>query len=385
VAQIELCNLTKTYKKKTALKGIDLKVRDKEFIVLFGPAGAGKTTMLKMIAGLEFPDDGLIKINDEVVNVVPPANRNVSMVFENYALYPHLTVYDNIASPMRSKLYRESEEYIHDAILHITKVMKIDQLLERFPSQLSNGQKQRVALGRCLVRKPNVFLMDEPLAHLDAKLRHFMRAELKEMQASFDTTTIYVTHDYMEALSLGDRIAIINHGEIIQIGSGNELFYTPCNEFVASLMGEPEINLVPATILREGGSVKVRLLEQEKTFDLPGDVASFFKGNSIEDVKLGIRGNDFYYSTAKDDADFMKGSVYVLEPIGNRSILTVVINGNKMRLIVPNNFSSEMDADIYIKIAYKDTMFFESSTGGFLIRHNQEELIKEKKNARADS
>jgi len=385
VAQIELCNLTKTYKKKTALKGIDLKVRDKEFIVLFGPAGAGKTTMLKMIAGLEFPDDGLIKINDEVVNVVPPANRNVSMVFENYALYPHLTVYDNIASPMRSKLYRESEEYIHDAILHITKVMKIDQLLERFPSQLSNGQKQRVALGRCLVRKPNVFLMDEPLAHLDAKLRHFMRAELKEMQASFDTTTIYVTHDYMEALSLGDRIAIINHGEIIQIGSGNELFYTPCNEFVASLMGEPEINLVPATILREGGSVKVRLLEQEKTFDLPGDVASFFKGNSIEDVKLGIRGNDFYYSTAKDDADFMKGSVYVLEPIGNRSILTVVINGNKMRLIVPNNFSSEMDADIYIKIDYKDTMFFESSTGGFLIRHNQEELIKEKKNARADS
>jgi len=385
VAQIELCNLTKTYKKKTALKSIDLKVRDKEFIVLFGPAGAGKTTMLKMIAGLEFPDDGLIKINDEVVNVVPPANRNVSMVFENYALYPHLTVYDNIASPMRSKLYRESEEYIHDAILHITKVMKIDQLLERFPSQLSNGQKQRVALGRCLVRKPNVFLMDEPLAHLDAKLRHFMRAELKEMQASFDTTTIYVTHDYMEALSLGDRIAIINHGEIIQIGSGNELFYTPCNEFVASLMGEPEINLVPATILREGGSVKVRLLEQEKTFDLPGDVASFFKGNSIEDVKLGIRGNDFYYSTAKDDADFMKGSVYVLEPIGNRSILTVVINGNKMRLIVPNNFSSEMDADIYIKIDYKDTMFFESSTGGFLIRHNQEELIKEKKNARADS
>ena len=385
MAQIELCNLTKTYKKKTALKSIDLKVRDKEFIVLFGPAGAGKTTMLKMIAGLEFPDDGLIKINDEVVNVVPPANRNVSMVFENYALYPHLTVYDNIASPMRSKLYRESEEYIHDAILHITKVMKIDQLLERFPSQLSNGQKQRVALGRCLVRKPNVFLMDEPLAHLDAKLRHFMRAELKEMQASFDTTTIYVTHDYMEALSLGDRIAIINHGEIIQIGSGNELFYTPCNEFVASLMGEPEINLVPATILREGGSVKVRLLEQEKTFDLPGDVASFFKGNSIEDVKLGIRGNDFYYSTAKDDADFMKGSVYVLEPIGNRSILTVVINGNKMRLIVPNNFSSEMDADIYIKIDYKDTMFFESSTGGFLIRHNQEELIKEKKNARADS
>ena len=278
MAQIELNELTKNYKDHSALNKVDLTVHDKEFLVLFGPAGAGKTTTLKMIAGLEIPDEGLVWINGEIVNIKPPANRNVSMVFENYALYPHLSVYDNIASPMRSSLYKEDEQYIHDAILDITKKMKIDHLWDRLPSQLSNGQRQRVALGRCLVRKPNVFLMDEPLAHLDAKLRHFMRAELKEMQASFDTTTIYVTHDYMEALSLGDRIAIINNGEIVQIGTGEELFYTPCNQFVAGLMGEPEINILPAVIVRDGSSVQVKLASNDALYNLPDDVAEFFRG-----------------------------------------------------------------------------------------------------------
>jgi multiple sugar transport system ATP-binding protein len=379
MSQIELNNLTKTYKQTTALKNIDLVVKDKEFIVLFGPAGAGKTTMLKMIAGLEFPDEGLIKINDDIVNVVPPANRNVSMVFENYALYPHLSVYDNIASPMRSSLYREDEEYIKKSIMAVTKKMKIDNLLERLPSQLSNGQRQRVALGRCLVRKPNVFLFDEPLAHLDAKLRHFMRAELKEMQSSFDTTTIYVTHDYMEALSLGDRIAIINLGEIVQIGTGNELFYTPCNQFVAGLMGEPEINLIPAEIVRDNGTVKVKLLHQDHLFEVPEDVTDFFRKNSIEGINLGVRGNDMSYSRKKDDDDFMKGSVYVLEPIGNRSILTAEVDGHKIRIIVPNDYSCEMDSDIYVKLDLKYSMFFDAATEEFLIRHNQKDLLQDER------
>ena len=241
MAQIGIQGLTKTYSRTKALNNITLEVRDKEFLVLFGPAGAGKTTLLKMVAGLEYPDNGLVWINGEIVNVVPPANRNISMVFENYALYPHKSVYDNIASPLRSKLYREDEAYIKKEVLRVTSLMKIDHLLERLPSQLSNGQRQRVALGRSLVRKPNVFLMDEPLAHLDAKLRHFMRAELKEMQSNFDTTTIYVTHDYLEALSLGDRIAVLNKGQFEQIGTAPEVFFTPKNEFVAKLIGEPEI------------------------------------------------------------------------------------------------------------------------------------------------
>jgi multiple sugar transport system ATP-binding protein len=381
VAQIALENLTKTYKKITALDTVNLTVKDKEFLVLFGPAGAGKTTMLKMIAGLEFPDDGLVKINQEIVNIVTPANRNVSMVFENYALYPHLTVYDNIASPMRSKLYREDEEYIRQSILEVTRKMKIDHLWERLPSQLSNGQRQRVALGRCLVRKPNVFLMDEPLAHLDAKLRHFMRAELKEMQTSFNTTTIYVTHDYMEALSLGDRIAIINLGKIVQIGTGSELFYTPCNQFVAKLMGEPEINLLPAEIIRDNGTVKLKMLSQKHLYELPDDIARFFRNNSIERVNLGVRGNDIYYSKKREDADYIKGSVYVLEPIGNRSILTANVEDQHLRIIVPNNFESPMDSDIYLKIDFADTMFFDAETENYLIRHDEKTLVKENTHA----
>ncbi len=381
MAQIALENLTKTYKKITALDTVNLTVKDKEFLVLFGPAGAGKTTMLKMIAGLEFPDDGLVKINQEIVNIVTPANRNVSMVFENYALYPHLTVYDNIASPMRSKLYREDEEYIRQSILEVTRKMKIDHLWERLPSQLSNGQRQRVALGRCLVRKPNVFLMDEPLAHLDAKLRHFMRAELKEMQTSFNTTTIYVTHDYMEALSLGDRIAIINLGKIVQIGTGSELFYTPCNQFVAKLMGEPEINLLPAEIIRDNGTVKLKMLSQKHLYELPDDIARFFRNNSIERVNLGVRGNDIYYSKKREDADYIKGSVYVLEPIGNRSILTANVEDQHLRIIVPNNFESPMDSDIYLKIDFADTMFFDAETENYLIRHDEKTLVKENTHA----
>ncbi|MEF9840903.1 MAG: ATP-binding cassette domain-containing protein, partial [Lachnospiraceae bacterium] len=214
MAQIELCNITKKYKDTVALDNISLTIKDNEFFVLFGPAGAGKTTLLKTIAGAEFPQGGLVKIDGKIVNHVESKDRNVSMVFENYALYPNLTVYDNIASPMRSKLYKKDEEYIKEAIGKVTQMMKIGHLLERKPSQLSNGQRQRVALGRCLVRNPNVFLMDEPLAHLDAKLRHFMRGELKEMQTSISSTTIYVTHDYVEAMSLADRIAVVNQGRI---------------------------------------------------------------------------------------------------------------------------------------------------------------------------
>ena len=178
MARIQLENITKKYKEKTAVDGLSLDIQDNEFFVLFGPAGAGKTTTLKVIAGIEFPQAGLVRIGGEIVNLIEPMHRNVSMVFENYALYPHLSVYDNIAFPMRSKLHRKDEAYIKAAVEKVIKTMnmhKVEGIYERRPSQLSNGQRQRVAIGRCLVREPNVFLMDEPLAHLDAKLRHFMR------------------------------------------------------------------------------------------------------------------------------------------------------------------------------------------------------------------
>ena len=246
MARIQLEGVTRRYGQTVALNRLSLDVKDNEFFVLFGPAGAGKTTTLKCIAGVEFPQEGLVRIGGGIVNLVEPIDRNVSMVFENYALYPHFSVYDNIAFPLRSRKYKKSEAEIRQAVDRVAKLMRIDMLYDRKPSQLSNGQRQRVAIGRCLVRTPNVFLMDEPLAHLDAKLKHTMRSELKEMQSAFNTTTIYVTHDYMEAMSLADRIAVLDHGEIRQLGTAREMYYTPGNEFVARLFGEPEINILPA-------------------------------------------------------------------------------------------------------------------------------------------
>ncbi|WP_273320442.1 ABC transporter ATP-binding protein [Vallitalea guaymasensis] len=376
MAHIELDNITKKFNKVTALNNISLEVKDKEFFVLFGPAGAGKTTILKTIAGIEFPNEGLVKIDKEIVNLIEPAKRNVSMVFENYALYPHISVYDNIASPMRSPLYKKDEEFIKKEVYRVASMMKIDHLMDRLPSQLSNGQRQRVALGRCLVREPNVFLMDEPLAHLDAKLRHFMRAELKEMQSSFNTTTIYVTHDYLEALSLGDRIGIINNGAIEQVGTADEVYYTPANEFVARLIGEPEINIFNVDLVNDNGKLKVNMLGQDRLFQLEDEVIGTLAKHDNEIVDLGIRGTNISYSLGKEDDDYIKGIVYSLEPIGNKSVLIVNVNDELIRLIAPNNLQAKLDSEIYIKIDMKNALFFDSEDKTFIIRNNQERLIK---------
>lgn len=376
MAHIELCNITKKFKNIAALDSINLDVKDKEFFVLFGPAGAGKTTILKTIAGIEFPDEGHVKMDGQICNLIEPAKRNVSMVFENYALYPHISVFDNIASPMRSPLYKKDEEYIKKEVYRVASLMKIDHLMERLPSQLSNGQRQRVALGRCLVRQPNVFLMDEPLAHLDAKLRHFMRAELKEMQASFDTTTIYVTHDYMEALSLGDRIAIINKGKIEQIGTGSQVYYTPANKFVAKLMGEPEINIFKADMIKENNETKISILGQTKHEPIAADVAKYFANNKHENIEIGFRANDISYSFERKSEEYVPGTVYSVEPIGNKAILLVDVDGQLIRTIAPNDLTAEIDSRIFIKLNMKNAMFFDSDSEKFIIRHNMAEISK---------
>lgn len=376
MAQIKLSNITKKYKDSVALKNLSLEVNDKEFIVLFGPAGAGKTTLLKVIAGLEQPQEGLVQFDQKTMNCIEPYYRNVSMVFENYALYPHMTVFDNIASPLRSSLYKEDKETIDKEVKRIASMMKIDKLLDRLPQQVSNGQKQRTALGRCLVRHPNVFLMDEPLAHLDAKLRHFMRKELKEMQSSFDTTTIYVTHDYTEALSLGDRIVVINHGEIQQIGSGDEIYYTPANEFVAKLMGEPEINIFNVEFKNENGRVRVKMPWVKRLFNLDLDVEEILLKGGFSNADIGIRGSDIYYRFDKEDEDFIKGSVYSIEPLGNKVEILVKIEEQIIKFTVPNNMDMEMDMDIFIKFNLSKAIFFNSESTNYIIRHNEQECTR---------
>lgn len=382
MAQIELINITKKYGDKVALDNVNLKVMDNEFFVLFGPAGAGKTTLLKTIAGVEFPQEGLVKIGGQIVNQVEPMYRNVSMVFENYALYPHLSVYDNIASPMRSKLYKKDENYIRSEIERVTKMMKIDHLWDRKPSQLSNGQRQRVAIGRCLVRNPNVFLMDEPLAHLDAKLRHFMRGELKEMQSSFNSTTIYVTHDYMEAMSLADRIAVLNEGKIVQIGTSEEMYYTPCNEFVARLFGEPEINIFSAEVISEGENFVLHALECEGnegiTLVAEEDASADLKAFGKKKFDIGVRGLDVSFSFENQGEGWLKGSVYANEPIGNKVIMTVAVGDVHIRLTAPNDTRAELDQDVYLQFNMKNAIFFDSETEEFVTRSNMEKYTTKK-------
>lgn len=374
MARITLERIVKRYGKNVALDGLDLDIQDNEFFVLFGPAGAGKTTLLKTIAGVEFPQEGLIKIGDEIVNHVEPMYRNVSMVFENYALYPHLNVYDNIASPMRSKLYRQDEATIHQQVERVTKMMKIDHLWERRPSQLSNGQRQRVAIGRCLVRSPNVFLMDEPLAHLDAKLRHFMRGELKEMQSSFNSTTIYVTHDYMEAMSLADRIAVLNYGKIEQLGTSLEMYYTPCNEFVARLFGEPEINIFPGEVEEENGCLGVRALGQQELMPIEEDAAQVLREKEVRQVDVGIRGNDISFSFMPREGS-MAGTVYANEPIGNKVVMTVDIHGTHLSLVAPNDTQARIDQPVYIRLNMKNAIFFDGQTQEYITRSQAQSHI----------
>ena len=370
MAEIELAGVTKKYKNTVAIDKLSLTIKDNEFFVLFGPAGAGKTTTLKTIAGIEFPQEGLVKIGGEIVNLIEPMYRNISMVFENYALYPHMNVYNNIAFPLRSRLHRKDEAYIKQAVEKVVKMLHIDGLYERKPNQLSNGQRQRVAIGRCLVREPAVFLMDEPLAHLDAKLRHFMRTELKEMQSAFNTTTIYVTHDFMEAMSLADRIAVLNKGKIEQLGTSLQMYYTPSNEFVAKLFGEPEINLFPSELVSENGEVKLRTLGHETLLLPEKDAAEALKSQNCGKIDIGIRGVDIAFSFSEEDKSWIKGSIYAFEPIGNKVIMTIDVNGTRIRIATANNVTADLDQMISIKMNMKNALYFNNETGMFITRSN---------------
>jgi ABC-type sugar transport system ATPase subunit len=367
MADIALKQVTKKFKKNTVLSGVSIDIKDKEFFVIFGPAGAGKTTLLNLIAGILVPEEGVITINGNVINSLEPEHRNVAMVFENYALYPHLTVFENIASPLRSPKYRQPEGKIRDEVERVAKILRIDWLLQRLPSELSNGQRQRVSLGRALVRNPEVFLMDEPLTHLDAKLRHQMRAEFKEMQANLNTTTIYVTHDYLEALSLADRIAVLNQGRIEQIGTPDEIYYRPATEFVAEAFGEPEINILTADLVSKDGSMHLNLLGDSDHFAVPGRVRQALEEHGGDTVRAGFRPKDIKYNFT-GDSSMLRATVYSFEPLGAKAILTVQADGQLIRLIAAADLDAKPDQPIYLKFNMEEAIFFDSGTGRFIAR-----------------
>ncbi|MFZ4451288.1 ABC transporter ATP-binding protein [Salibacterium aidingense] len=360
MADIRLENISKRFNNDIALNDVNIEVKDKEFFIIFGPAGAGKTTLLNVIAGIHMPNHGAVYLQDQYINHVEPEDRNIAMVFEDYALYPHLSVFDNIASPLRSPRYKKPEPEIKKEVERVAGILNIEWLLERSPDQLSNGQRQRVGLGRALVREPNVYLMDEPITHLDAKLRHQMRAELKEMQKSLDTTTIYVTHDYLEALSLGDRIAVINEGQIMQVGTPEEVYFFPENEFVAGSFGEPEINIFEGDIITSEQVDFSPFFGQSAFGFLPKEKQQVLGNKGLQTIRIGLRPKDIHFQFEPvNSKEYIKGKVFSFEPLGAKAVLTVEINGKYIRITMKYNEDISINQDVYIKIDLNTAIYFD--------------------------
>src|SRR5213082_1505471 len=288
MSQVALRNIVKTFDRTPAVQGIDLDISDREFIVLVGPSGCGKSTTLRMIAGLEEATSGEIYIGDQLVNDVPPKDRDIAMVFQNYALYPHMTVYENMSFGLRLKKFPKPE--IKERVENAARILDITNLLDRRPKQLSGGQRQRVAMGRAIVRNPKVFLFDEPLSNLDAKLRVEMRMEIKRLHQRIGATIVYVTHDQIEAMTMATRIAVMHHGEVQQFADPDTIYRYPANLFVARFMGSPPMNTMPARLEAEAGGPVVVIgagRPDEVRLRLQGyDAAASFVGR---EVVLGIR------------------------------------------------------------------------------------------------
>jgi multiple sugar transport system ATP-binding protein len=319
MAEIEFLNVSKVYDDGTrAVANLEMEIADGELLVMVGPSGCGKSTALRMVAGLEEISEGEIRIGDQIVNDMTPKERNIAMVFQSYALYPHMTVEDNLAFSL--KLHKMPKAEVNRRVQDAAKTLQIEQFLKRKPRALSGGQRQRVAMGRALVREPQAFLMDEPLSNLDAKLRVQMRAEIHQLQRTLSVTTIYVTHDQVEAMTMGDRVAVLNSGRLQQVATPQVLYDQPVNEFVAGFIGSPAINLVEAQLEQTNGHYAVAFGEHRLTVD---DIAArsraalkdYVGGNVI----LGIRPEDFEDASLESDAPSdrrMKIDVDLTEPLG---------------------------------------------------------------------
>ena len=347
MAQVELKNISKIYDKKTIINDVSLTIKDKEFLVLVGSSGCGKSTILRMIAGLEDITSGEIFIDGKCVNNVQPKDRDIAFVFQNYALYPHMSVYENIAFPL--KMRKLSKEEIDKKVKEAAQILDLTELLNRKPKQLSGGQRQRVALGRAIVRNPKVFLMDEPLSNLDAKLRVQMRAEIKKLHQKLQTTFIYVTHDQTEALTMGDRIAVVDSGIIQQIGTPIDVYNNPANKFVGGFLGSPAMNFIDCKI--ENNSININ----GSIFELNEEQKEKLKDK--KEVIVGIRSENF---NGENTNFSFNAPVEISELLGNSKI--VYFKANEISCQVAISPNTNVEKEITLTLNTNDLMFFDFET-----------------------
>jgi multiple sugar transport system ATP-binding protein len=327
MGQVVLNGINKFFDSVHAVKDVNLQIRDKEFVVFVGPSGCGKTTTLRMIAGLEAISSGDISIDGNVINELAPMDRDIAMVFQNYALYPHMSVRDNMAFGLRMRKFERGE--IDKRVREAAEILGIGQLLDRKPRQLSGGQRQRVALGRAIVRHPRVFLFDEPLSNLDAKLRVQMRVELKKLHLRLGTTAIYVTHDQVEAMTLGDRVVVMRDGVVQQVGEPLELYNQPANRFVAGFIGSPAMNFAPVTVTEANGSLIAE--NSGLRIKLPDATAQRLRSHIGKEITLGVRPEDLIVAGAADhDRPCFDAVIEVVEQLGSEILLDMKVGDTLM-------------------------------------------------------
>ena len=362
MAKIVLRRVTKSFESKVAVDDLNLEVEDGEFVIVVGPSGCGKTTTLRMIAGFEAPTKGTLHIGGTLMNHVPPKDRNLAMVFQNYALFPHMSVARNLSYGLRIRHTPKKE--VDSQVHEIAEMLGILALLDSKPAQLSGGERQRVALGRALLRKPQAFLLDEPLSNLDAALRAQMRFELKRIHAQFPVTTVYVTHDQVEAMTMADRIVLMNHGELQQVARPEALYAEPANVFVAGFIGSPKINLIAGRIDHPDGASALRCLKT--TIPVTPEIADRLRASQGEGVTIGIRPEDILPSSPLEvtpGRSVISGSVEVIEPLGAETHVAVRVDDEVVTCRTPPRSGLEVGSTINLSFDIAQASIFDTSTG----------------------
>jgi multiple sugar transport system ATP-binding protein len=363
MAEVRLRKIVKRYDEVEAVRGIDLDIADHEFVVLVGPSGCGKSTTLRMIAGLEDITGGEVSIGGDVVNDVPPKDRDIAMVFQNYALYPHMTVFQNMSFGLRLKRFPKAE--IKKRVDEAARILDITELLDRKPKQLSGGQRQRVAMGRAIVRNPKVFLFDEPLSNLDAKLRVQMRTEIKKVHLQVRTTTVYVTHDQIEAMTLADRVVVMNHGIIEQVGTPHQLYHNPRTRFVAGFIGSPAMNFIPCRVEEANGGLSVRLTD-DLTLPMPPARAAQYQGHKQNGkLLLGLRPEHITEAgqhLEPGEVPF-EAKLEVTEPMGMETLVYFPVNGTQVCGRVNPNAGARDGAPLWLAADLNNMHLIDEASG----------------------